>query len=632
MPRRKSVDLMVRIAAAGLVVGSFTGCGPTSPPLNPLTLLPTDAKPTCTVTPTIFNSWFVKTPITADGAVNPANSVTFPNTPNCSFYQWAMQDFLWLTSPTTSAYGGNGLILDSPAFFDVSPPTGSQTGPRTLLAHSAGFIRPVVLRAAQVGPQGLQLTFDASGTPIQVKSAEAGAPLIVVNTQGERVQVAHAKLGRNGKPILLDAKGSVIQTLASRGTNGTQGQKTAARIPAMIVATRFTIDGIAIFTDPSLAVIDVEQGEADTNGVLEAQASAGGSLIYYATIVNDVFAYYVTGVADGKISLVSDALCPPTAGAPCFPTTGPQLNQIVSFATGHTTFPDANALAIEVKSAWVAAAGLPNLGSYITMNATIPTYSPSVPPPAGTKTLTATGQQTVQLALVSMHVVGSAAGHPEMIWATFEHVNNAPAATYSYINTSGSTVAVNQNVSLVPTIAGSSAPWLFSSTSATSFNSQNMSSNAFSSPATITANGTGTISPSDTIRWKAFGASSDVRPNPADSSIAASNTEIIAINNSVQSMLAGGDVRTNYILTGATWTVLGGAPPTGGGASVASCASVPASGCPVGTSALANTAMETYDQGKDTTLANGGSNCFVCHNGGNTTVVSHIFGAIKPLF
>jgi hypothetical protein len=159
-----------------------------------------------------------------------------------------------------------------------------------------------------------------------------------------------------------------------------------------------------------------------------------------------------------------------------------------------------------------------------------------------------------------------------------------------------------------------------------------MSSNAFSSPATITANGSGTISPSNTIRWKAFGAASDVTPNPLDPSPAASNTEIIAINNSVQSMLISGDVRANYILTGATWTV-GGDAPTGTGSSVASCAKIPpANGCPVGTSALANSTMETYDQGKDTTMLQGGSNCLTCHSGGNTTVVSHIFGEIKPLF
>ena len=31
-----------------------------------------------------------------------------------------------------------------------------------------------------------------------------------------------------------------------------------------------------------------------------------------------------------------------------------------------------------------------------------------------------------------------------------------------------------------------------------------------------------------------------------------SNTEVIAINNSVISQLAGGDIRKNYIMTGAT--------------------------------------------------------------------------------
>ncbi len=630
---RHILGAMLIVIAVLLMVG-FNNCGG-SPPLNSLTLLPKDPSPTCTVPAATFQTWFAPNPITANGAVQPANSVSFPNTPNCSFYQWAMQDFLWLTSPTTSAYGGSGLILDSPAFFDVSPPVGSEGGARTLLPHTAGFIHPLALRAAQADAQGLQITFDASGAPIQVQPAERGAVLTVVNAAGQRVQVAHAKLGPNGKPILLDSNGTVIQALPSGGVKPqVRLGKVKAEIPTMITATRFIIDGIPIFVDPSLAVIDVEQGEADTNGVLEAQTSANGSLIYYATIVNDVYAYYLTGFKDGAISLPGDGICTPSGGSPCFPTTGAQLSQIVSFATGHTTFPDANALAIEIKSAWVVAAGLPNLSSYITMNATIPTYNPSVPPPPGTTTLTATGQQTVQLALVGMHVVGSASGHPEMIWATFEHVNNAPTGTYSYVNASNATVSVNQNVSQVPTIGGSSAPWLFSSTSASTFNIQNMSVNAFSTPATITANGPpalGTISPSNTIRWKAFGGASDVDPNPIDASTAASNTEIIAINNSVQSMLISGDVRANYILTGATWTVFGGAP-TGSGASQASCASSPTTGCPVGTSALSNTTMETYDQGKDTTLANGGTNCLTCHSGGNTTVVSHVFAGIKPLF
>jgi hypothetical protein len=52
--------------------------------------------------------------------VLPANSVTFPNTPNCSFYQWSMQMFLWLTSPAPVTYGGGGRIFDTSTFFDVA--------------------------------------------------------------------------------------------------------------------------------------------------------------------------------------------------------------------------------------------------------------------------------------------------------------------------------------------------------------------------------------------------------------------------------------------------------------------------------------------------------------------------------
>ena len=51
-----------------------------------------------------------------------------------------------------------------------------------------------------------------------------------------------------------------------------------------------------------------------------------------------------------------------------------------------------------------------------------------------------------------------------------------------------------------------------------------------------------TISPSDTIRWKAFGGASNVTPNPLDTSTAASNTEIISIDTSVNGKLAAGAV------------------------------------------------------------------------------------------
>ena len=147
-----------------------------------------------------------------------------------------------------------------------------------------------------------------------------------------------------------------------------------------------------------------------------------------------------------------------------FPVTQTDLDQITTFAASHgVTFPDPTALAIMVKSSWVLAAGLPNLSTYITTTATVETYDQSDPNhwiPMGLK--------TVQLALVGMHVVGSAAGHPEMIWATFEHVANAPRGEYTYINTSNNTVTVDQALG---------ANWVFTSTnSAGPFNKRHMTS------------------------------------------------------------------------------------------------------------------------------------------------------------
>jgi hypothetical protein len=84
-------------------------------------------------------------------------------------------------------------------------------------------------------------------------------------------------------------------------------------------------------------------------------------------------------------------------------------------------------------------------------------------------------------------------------------------------------------------------------------------------------------------------AISGVSPNPIDDSDNNSNTEIISINNSVR-------VRANYYTPGATWTVFG-APTT--------------TGPQVGTSNLAGSAMETYQQGSSNNTA--GSNCFSCH-------------------
>jgi hypothetical protein len=144
-----------------------------------------------------------------------------------------------------------------------------------------------------------------------------------------------------------------------------------------------------------------------------------------------------------------------------------------------------------------------------------------------------------------------------------------------------------------------------------------------------------TVSASDTLRWKAFGAATDLLPlNLTVTSPTAANTDILSINNSVRGLLVSGDIRANYIFSGATWT-FGGVAPTFNTAAPPSNNSNQ-----VGTSFLTNSTMETYEQGSDSTSLHGATNCFSCHNAassanplspGNPDGLSHIFSDIKPL-
>jgi hypothetical protein len=592
---KKSRDLTRVVKLALIVVISVISIARSAAWFANAQSLPTDPVLTCTVPPGVFASWFETGSVSLNGVVNPADSVAFPNTPNCSFYQWSEQMFLWLTSPTPKTYGGGGgHIFNSPVFFDVSPP--DSNGDRTFIPHApAGTLGnpKFSLRAAQVGAHGLPVVMSRQGKMFEIEQprvARSGKQLIL-NRAGRSIEIESATIARNGKPVLRDKAGRTI--LGPRAMVRPQLSK-----PRTV--QKFMIGKRAFFFDSFGNVIDTEEGQAD-GGVLLAQ---NGSLIYYNTTVNDVYAYFLTGAKNGGI------LPMPTK----FPTTQSDLNKIVAFAAAHgRTFPDPNALAIEVKSAWIETTGLPNLSSYITMQATIPTYNKSNPnqwlPDGGTKVVT--------LALLGMHVVGSAAGHPEMIWATFEHFGNAPNAAYRYNSTTGlKTVAQNTTGSWLFCASGSGGP----------FNQMNAQTSPFGSSTIVSTPGH-TISPSDTMRVKPFGAAFNVSPNPLDPTDAASNTEIIAINNSVLGQLVSADIRRNYYMTGSTWTI-GGANPTTNFGNPGNTGATP--GKAVGTSQLANTTMETFQQTTNTFDANS-NNCFSCHVT-NTTNVSHVYGPLKPIF
>lgn len=234
-----------------------------------------------------------------------------------------------------------------------------------------GMIRNFTLRAAQVGPNRLQLAFDKSGRMLEIEPPTFGpsGKQLILNAKGESVEIERVTMGDNKKPIFFDKTGQVIQSARPLIRTEFNQRK---QLGQGLIVQEFIVDKTTIFLDSFGNVIDAEQGQAGGNAVLMAQNK---SLVYYVTMVNDVYAYYLTGAKNGGIPPTD-----PTHFPALFPTTQADLNQITGFAALHgKTFPDPEALAVEVKSSWVEAAGLPNLSSYITMTATIPTYDSNDP-------------------------------------------------------------------------------------------------------------------------------------------------------------------------------------------------------------------------------------------------------------
>jgi len=330
------------------------------------------------------------------------------------------------------------------------------------------------------------------------------------------------------------------------------------------------------------------------NGVLKSQdfgVAADGSLVYYAIHVNDVYAYFASGKSSNAPSL---------KGIDQFPTTQAEIDKIKAFAETNynAPLPDADALAMELKSSWVKVKEGVSADDYITIDAEVPSYVKE-----SDQKWTWDGKTTEKatLAMVGYHLVGSVNGHPEMVWATFEHKDNVADATYYYTNTNKDTV---QHRSFDQSTDLAKREYLFTSKSV-KYNASNQMhmETGYNNPNNIVAVSGNTISASSTARTHPWG-------NKPDKSSIGNNTMIMSINQNVQGQLISGDVRANYILVGATLTQ-NGVPGVGNQRPEVA-----------GSMVLANSTMETYFQYK---------NCFDCHQGGSLGGLSHIFDSITPL-
>jgi hypothetical protein len=563
-----------------------------SPSAGAQTVLPANVKPTCTVTTGEFNGWFESGSVALNGVVLPANSLTFSPNSLCSFYKWSEQMFLWLTSPVPSRYGTGSHVFDSPAFYAVSPEDAN--GQRTLIPHVPGRLLNFLPAISQRGNRGQEVAFDSAGKIHNIVRPALGptGKILLRDKAGQSVEIERIEAARDGKPVLLDKAEKPVDI--ELGHTGAPVLRDEAGAVINLRPNTVVVNGRPRLITTSGAVVMPEEGQAG-GGALMAQ---NNSLVYYLIQVNDVYAYFNTGMKDL-------ALTNPTPTE--FPTTGAALGQIGNFAQAAPPpntkpfFPDDDAMTVEVKSSWIETTGLANVNDYVTITATIPTFNPPLTQPNSTQSVQ-NGTKTAQLALVGIHIVGSTLSHPEMLWATFEHVNNTPNAQYTYTNTS--------NVTTTQPADGPGS-WVFSSTGAAGSN--NNERMTFSGN-TLTAVSGQTIGPSNIVRVNPWGTGPGASFTP-------NNTDIISINRSVLDMLVAGDKRKNYIHTGTTWVLGGGAPSTG---------------TQTGTTGMANSTMETFFQG---------GTCFDCHTDVNGNMLgvppgtdgfsgglSHIWAPILPLF
>jgi hypothetical protein len=664
---RQSSKSLRRAGLAGLAACFAAGLAGTAD----AQVLPTNPPPdqTCVVPQQEFWGWFVSGHPSLNGPVNPADSTQLNTSNNCNFYKWSEQMFLWLTSPASGIYQG-GRVFDTQVFYQVNG--------NTLVAQNTFIPRPFGLRAQQVGPDGLPVVMDAAGHVREFVTAPSTAGITALRGPGNReARIATVRAGGNGRAVFRDANNNVVRVTPnvtadmlpqalgrlsrllppSRGPAAlsatAQSEQVASALTARRALIRFITGTGSVFVEAGTGIIiNLGPGQAGGNGVLLSQQK---SVIFYETLVNDVYAWYLTGrkTQQGGIPPYYVSSNPatygffPTCAVPT-PNCATDLQSIVNFAKTHggpQSFPDGDALAVEIKLSWVDASTLPNNAQgYITTRALVPTYNTS-----NSADWVPTQPQLTMVALVGAHFVGSAKGHPEMIWATFEHVRNTPLAQYQY-NSGGKTVTVPQNTT---------GSWVFSNSTATSFNVQmatlcpDWSPPSQPTPECPTAlNGhivaypaKSILPPTNVLRLKPWGIASNGIPNNEDKTPAASNTEIISIDTNIQTQLnaagASADPRYNYLMIGSTWTFGGGQPsllsPNGAYPNNAPNPPSPPPYNVVGTSMLFNSTMETFQQGSDGSFKTG-FNCFSCHSDvtGNvtkpaSTFVSHIFDGINPL-
>lgn len=183
--------------------------------------------------------------------------------------------------------------------------------------------------------------------------------------------------------------------------------------------------------------------------------------------------------------------------------------------------------------------------------------------------------ETVTVAMVGFHIGGIVNGHPEMIWATFEHKRNAPN--------------IPNNLPLDQPVSDQDFTFYTANTLAGNCNLNYTSSNKL-----VLNEATQTLSPiTQVCRQYQFGNAEGVNSK--------NDEHISEINTSANGFFAQDDIRRNYQEVGAIWFLDGNELQPG--------LSLADDKLLTGSVSLSNSTIETFTQLQSTE-----DNCFRCHN------------------
>ncbi|HEV7505212.1 MAG TPA: hypothetical protein VGS07_09890 [Thermoanaerobaculia bacterium] len=345
----------------------------------------------------------------------------------------------------------------------------------------------------------------------------------------------------NGGKLRFETFPTVEDVIAGKDTSSTRG-------PMKLAVRTQKING------PHQSLNEVTQ--ADSLGVLVAH---GGRASYYSQYVNPQMFQQIVSLHWNNPAVLNQI--PPTT----------------EFATGD----------VEIKVSWKIVAPGEDTSKYYVRPALVDRLVTG--PNGKVRTDGGSPPLAVQVALVGFHVVGWVQGHPEAVWASFEHDDNAPD------------LVPNQS----PSVPVSTRDWAFYSAGTLALNCNQVSTSQLKLDAA-----TQTLTPITQV-CRQFPSGMAAGTPSTDPNLQA----ITTLNASVKSQL-GTDVARHYFEVGAIW-ILGKdhkvviQPNDNLQASL------------TGSTLLNNSVIETFTQNIQTS-----NNCFTCHN---TLMYNPTNPSIQPL-